>query len=210
MLDQTEGKPVVLIDPNFVTDERVQKIGGNRLERRALRGAVKRKKGRFGMSSRNKALKDTNAPVEIYERTGYCLSFFSAHTVDFQVAGQQIIFMTAEHAYQAAKFTDLNIIQEINYARSPLEAKQIAHRHRDKYRSDWTEKTKLCLYEAVARAKALQHSEVRVLLAKTRGRKIRESAPMDSFWGLGSDGSGRNHAGKIWMKVREDLLSEGG
>ena len=58
--------------------------------------------------------------------------------------------------------------------------------------------------EQILRAKAEQHEEVREVLRKTGNRTIIENSPVDSFWGVGSDGKGENMVGKIWMKIRND------
>ncbi|MCW1888714.1 MAG: NADAR family protein [Candidatus Moranbacteria bacterium] len=124
--------------------------------------------------------------------------------MELEVAGKMHIFMTCEHAYQASKFTDQTIINKIGLAWSAEEAKAIAHAHRDLYRPDWTEQTKLRVMERIFRAKAKQHKSVREYLASTRHRKLVENSPIDDFWGIGSDKTGRNHAGRLWMKIRPD------
>jgi predicted NAD-dependent protein-ADP-ribosyltransferase YbiA (DUF1768 family) len=39
---------------------------------------------------------------------------------------------------------------------------------------------------------------------KTENRLIAEDSPVDDFWGY-TAGTGQNHLGKIWMKLRENL-----
>lgn len=174
----------------------------NRFTRRAIAGDRKRRDKR-PMSRSKQASQD--APVDINERLGYCLSFCSAHAVEYEICGRRGVAMTAEHAYQASKFHNWDITNEVLHALGPEEAKAIAHQHRAHYRPDWSDATKLKLYESIARAKADQHQVVREHLRRTGARKIIANYPGNDFWGLGHDKTGRNHAGKIWVKIRADL-----
>ena len=182
-------------------------IPNTRMFRRAIKAAEKKE----AKSTMKKPKNSAAGPVDIYEQLGYCLSFFSAHTVEYELpymtaSGEMkrdtAVFMTGEHAFQASKFLDREIIQKIIYARSPKEAKEIARRHRKSYRPDWTVQAKLKSYEAIALAKAKQHEEVREALRRSLGRKIIEGSKEDAFWGTGENGHGLNHAGKAWMSVR--------
>jgi ribA/ribD-fused uncharacterized protein len=156
--------------------------------------------------NRSKQASQDAPPVDIHERLGYCLSFFSAHAVEYEICGRRGVAMTAEHVYQASKFEDRGIVNKVLHALGPEEAMAIAHQHRRNYRLDWSDATKLKLYESIARAKADQHQVVREHLRRTGTRKIIANYPDNDFWGLGHDKSGRNHAGKIWMKIRADLF----
>ena len=116
--------------------------------------------------------------------------------------------MTAEHAYQAAKFTDINVIMAIMLAPSAHEAKQIAKEHAHLKRADWNE-VKIPVMEEILRAKLSQHAYVRETLEKTGKIMIVENSPTDSFWGRGPDWKGQNHLGKIWMRLRKQMRVSG-
>lgn len=135
-----------------------------------------------------------------YEGKFYALSNFSAFAVDWE--GRR--WMTAEHAYQAGKFSDRQIILRIFQAPSAHEAKQIARRNAPSRRIDWCDVVKLALMEEILRAKRRQHAYVRETLARTSDMIIVEDSPVDSFWGRGPDWKGENHLGKIWMKLRDE------
>ena len=40
----------------------------------------------------------------------------------------------------------------------------------------------------------------------TKDYIIVEDSPKDNFWGWGKDRTGENHLGKLWMKLRDELL----
>ncbi len=140
-------------------------------------------------------------PVFFYERQFYMFSNFSAFAVIWQ--GQK--WMTSEHAYQAAKFTDPIIQDEIRNALSAYAAKKVARSFDDQRRPDWAE-VKLGVMEDILRAKLAQHAHIQTKLRETGAREIIEDSPTDSFWGCGPDHRGQNHLGKLWMKLRAELL----
>lgn len=43
---------------------------------------------------------------------------------------------------------------------------------------------------------------------KIYDREIVEDSPIDSYWGCGADGLGKNMLGKLLMKLREELKNE--
>lgn len=130
----------------------------------------------------------------------YMFSNFSS----FAVAWRGVVWMTSEHAYQAAKFTDESVILKIKNALSAHEAKTIAHEHEELMDSDFKDK-KISLMKEIVLAKVSQHEYIRNKLLVTQSRAIIEDSPWDAFWGSGVDGLGENHLGKIWMEVREEI-----
>ena len=54
-------------------------------------------------------MKDSKEPVLFYERYFYCFSNFSS----FKVEWRGVLWMTSEHAYQAAHFEDEKIIEKM-------------------------------------------------------------------------------------------------
>jgi ribA/ribD-fused uncharacterized protein len=144
--------------------------------------------------------------ILFYERPAYCLSNFSSHVIDFEVMGIMHIFMTCEHAYQASKFTDKEIINKICYARSAYQAKKFAHEHKDQYRPDWCDEFKLDVMDRITKAKLEQHhDEIAPLLFASGTKVIVENSSQDSFWGWGKDRKGLNWLGEFWMRRRTEL-----
>ncbi len=139
-------------------------------------------------------------PVLFYEREFYCFSNF----LSFAVEWRDKLWMTSEHAYQAAKFDEDNIIEEIRNVRSAHNSKKIARKYSEKIRTDW-DNQKLNIMKDIIRAKLSQHSYIEKKLRQTEDREIIEDSHKDSFWGWGADKNGENHLGKIWMKLRDKL-----
>lgn len=141
------------------------------------------------------------APILFYEGPHYYLSNFSAFAIE--VDGE--IWMTVEHAYQASKFAPecTSIRNQIRTSLSAHEAKQIGKADKDEVRSNW-DNDKLPVMDKLLRAKFAQHPYVQRKLLETDNAQLVEDSPKDSFWGRGQDGSGQNHLGKLWEKIRAD------
>ena len=116
-----------------------------------------------------------------------------------------VLWKTSEHYYQANKFEDKKIMEEIRNTDTPKEASKIGRSHNELIREDWTE-IKDEVMEKVIRAKVEQHKEIQKELISTGNTPIIEDSPIDSYWGCGNDGKGLNKLGKIWMKVRGELM----
>lgn len=140
-------------------------------------------------------------PVLFYERRFYCFSNFSS----FAVVWRDELWMTSEHAYQAAKFSSPLIRRLIQQARSAHDAKQIAHANDQYKRKDW-DSCKVPMMKEICRAKLQQHEFIRRRLLETGTREIIEDSDTDSFWGWGPDQEGQNMLGMIWMELREELI----
>lgn len=141
-------------------------------------------------------------PVLFYMQEFYCFDNFSA----FRVWVWEQDWMTAEHAYQAAKFRHISILYDLIYnARSAHDAKQTAKRFSHHTPFDWQPDRCVSVMEEVLRVKLSQHLYIQRKLLETEDRPIIETSPTDSFWGWGPDKEGENHLGRIWMKLRTKL-----
>lgn len=140
--------------------------------------------------------------ITFYDGSYYLLSNFSAYAVEYN----GLLYPTAEHAYQAQKFTDQVIQEAIRQARNPFQTKIIAEQNKDFIRDDW-EKSKLKVMGEILRCKLEQHEEVRSTLLSTSAQQLIDGTPTDYFWGVGKDKTGQNHLGKIWMRLRQELRS---
>ena len=146
---------------------------------------------------------DTSGKIAaFYGREYYCFSNFSS----FAVLWRGRLWMTSEHAYQAAKFFDTSteFVEMIFYAKSAYSALKFAKALKHLRAKDWEER-KLSIMEEVCRAKLQQHGYIQRKLLQTGLLEIVEDSPGDSFWGWGPDKNGRNELGKIWMKLRSEL-----
>lgn len=141
-----------------------------------------------------------NDPILFYEGEHYMFSNFASFAVEWR----GVVWMTSEHAYQAAKFIDESIIGQIRTARSAHDAKKLAHLHEGAMDPLFGER-KLDIMKEIVALKLAQHDYIKKKLIATGDRLIVEDSPTDSFWGRGPDGTGENHLGKIWMELRREL-----
>jgi len=111
-------------------------------------------------------------------------------------------YPTVEHAYQAAKTTDLNQRKFIREARTPKIAKQLGGGVT--LREDW-EMVKVAVMGTLVLQKFSKNLDLRSRLLAT-GDAILEEGNWwgDNFWGM-FRGKGKNHLGKILMQVRETI-----
>ena len=63
----------------------------------------------------------------------------------------------------------------------------------------------MCAVMEICRQKIIQNSQVREALWVTEGYPIVLDTS-DRFWGLGKRGEGKNNAGKIMMRCRDDFF----
>ena len=139
--------------------------------------------------------------IGFYEREYYCFSNFSSFAVEWR----DRVWMTSEHAYQAAKFDhEPKIQREIAEARSAHDAKRIANEHNHKVPAAFHER-KVELMEAIVRNKLYQHPYIQKKLKETGTMHLVEDSPKDAFWGWGPMRDGDNELGKIWMRLRNEL-----
>ncbi len=139
--------------------------------------------------------------IGFYEDEFYMLSNFSSFAVEWR--GE--LWMTAEHAYQAAKFSDPDIREKIKNARSAHDAKKIAKVYRHFMDIDWHQ-VKVYVMKEILRAKRDQHPYVQKKLEQTKGQDLVETSPRDAFWGWGPNRDGENHLGKLWMELRDEVV----
>lgn len=144
----------------------------------------------------------TEEAVYFYTPRYYAFDNFSAFAVE--IWGRT--FPTVEHAYQWRKYRDDNpeIAEQIFNAKSAYATKKIADANKDGYDESWHDIKELCM-EEIIRAKVNQHEKLQALLKETGDKMIAENSPVDYFWGVGEDGTGKNVMGKILMKLRSEL-----
>jgi hypothetical protein len=111
-------------------------------------------------------------------------------------------WITAEHAYQAAKSFDPAAQNRIDAARSAADAKKLGRSV--SIRPDW-EQVKREVMKDICRSKFALNPALRKQLLGTGAELLVHTAPWDSWWGDGRDGNGRNELGRILMELREEL-----
>lgn len=142
--------------------------------------------------------------IAYYEDEYYMLSNFSSHAIEYL----GVLYMTPEHAYQAAKFNDQEVKDKVRNARSSFRCKAVARQYEKEFQvSNWND-IRISVMEDILRAKVSQHEDVKEALLKTGNAQIVENSPVDYFWGCGADNTGQNEVGKAWVRVREELKSK--
>jgi ribA/ribD-fused uncharacterized protein len=125
------------------------------------------------------------------------------------LAYQDILYPTAEHAYQAAKVESLAIKTAIKNCATPAEAKDYFEIHKIKPAPGWTLAKKLLVMEELLMIKfgGKDPFLTRALLATGDADLVEGNTWNDTFWGQ-SNGSGENHLGRLLMKVREEMIRQ--
>ncbi len=130
-----------------------------------------------------------------------------------EVKGDGILWPTSEHYYQACKIPEwyahpenIKALERIRASDKPLDAKRAGKTV--KLRRDWEAKKQFYMTK-VLRAKFGQHKDLAEALLDTKTATLIEDSPHDHYWGIGSDGSGKNRLGKLLMELRDDLNSRG-
>ena len=143
--------------------------------------------------------------IGFYPREFYPLDNFSS----FKVEWKGYLYSSVEEAYQAARFMGSaeDLVERIKHSHSAHEAQKIAKENRSRQRPDW-EEIKLSVMEELLRLKVRQNPYVKEKLLQTRDYQIVEDSPKDSFWGWGPNRIGENRLGRLWMKIREEMVSD--
>jgi N-glycosidase YbiA len=129
-----------------------------------------------------------------------CFSNFAPYPID--LGGRR--WPTSEHYFQAQKFGDSALQEEVRQARTPREAARLGRSRRHPLRRDW-ERVKEDVMRRAVLAKFTQHADLRAVLLSTGDAVLVEHTENDSYWGDGGDGSGKNRLGDILMSVRDEL-----
>jgi predicted NAD-dependent protein-ADP-ribosyltransferase YbiA (DUF1768 family) len=86
---------------------------------------------------------------------------------------------------------------------------EVIHKYKDvTIRKDW-DANRLDVMKTVLENKFQQNINLQNLLLSTGDMNIIEDSPRDNFWGIGKDGKGHNHLGKILVQLREQLKAFG-
>lgn len=154
----------------------------------------------------DKNMNEIKFDITNYQLSVLPLDNFSA----FGLTMENNYFQTSEHAFQYLKFIDSNyeLAQKIKDSYSPNEARKIAHENSKFKNPDWSKVKYRNMYK-VLKLKAEQNSVVKKKLLATKDYIIAEyCTDNDTDWGLDNNNCGENNLGKIWMKIRDELMKE--
>lgn len=121
-------------------------------------------------------------------------NFYSAKTLY-----EGIEYPSSEHAFQAAKTTDLRWRRLIAALETPAEAKRMGNRV--PLRSDW-EEVRIDVMRKVIKSKFSDTELMKKLKATGDAELIEGNTWRDFFWGI-CNGRGKNWLGKILMEIRK-------
>lgn len=134
--------------------------------------------------------------------------FFLSNFHPSPVIYDGLAYPSSEHAYQAAKFAEIETRKRIAAIHDPGAAKRYAYQTPPTV-PDW-EKRKVTVMREIVFAKFNQHDDLRDRLLATGDVPLEEgNRHGDTFWGT-VNGVGENTLGKILMEIREKnrLLKE--
>ncbi|KAJ7919322.1 hypothetical protein B0H13DRAFT_250359 [Mycena leptocephala] len=135
----------------------------------------------------------------------YGFTNFSAHPVQYK--GKR--YPTSEHLFQAFKFMENrpDIAEKIRKVSDfPRDAFKEARHQRDHVRTDWKD-VNIAMMDIALEHKFSQHQDLRQELLMTGDAELVEDSAEDAFWGVGSNGDGRNELGKALERLRAKLRS---
>jgi ribA/ribD-fused uncharacterized protein len=122
------------------------------------------------------------------------------HICDVMYDG--VIYPSSEHAYQAAKFLDLGIRDDIKNLKEPKEAKKMGRR--EGVRENW-DNIKYDIMEGIIFNKFAFNQDLKNKLLNTKDLYLEETNWWGCvYWGV-CNNTGENNLGKILMNVRNQL-----
>lgn len=146
-----------------------------------------------------------------YERNNPYYEFTNFYAPQGGIEIDDKVWPTTEHYYQAMKFEDPALQEQVRLLATPREAFKFTktRQNRPKIRSDWGIINLDVMRKAVL-AKFSNNPKLKALLLDTGDAVLVEDAgPNDFFYGAGDDCNGENYLGRILMETREKLGGDG-
>lgn len=116
-------------------------------------------------------------------------------------------YITTETYFQAQKFAGTEHEENVRLTAGPRAAAEMGRDRNLPLRADW-ELVKESIMKDALMAKVKQYPKIKELLLSTGDAEIVEHSVNDRYWADGSDGSGKNRLGVIWMEIRKELQDE--
>lgn len=134
---------------------------------------------------------------------GYMSNFYPYQIID----DTGVVWASTEHYYQAMKTLNMTERAVVWAAATAAEAKKLGKPDSGKVtlRKNWA-LLKIVFMEKALEMKFPGDDQLSELLMSTAPAELCEWAPWDKFWGLGPDGKGENHLGRLLMERRTRLL----
>ena len=125
------------------------------------------------------------------------LSNFYPCTITFM----DITYPSVEHAFQASKTLDMNVVEEIAKAPTPGKAKKMGRKV--KLRFDWEDVKEVFMFLLLQKKFAIPKLQ-RKLLATGDAELVEGNNWGDTYWGV-CKGVGKNRLGELLMRVRQEI-----
>lgn len=119
---------------------------------------------------------------------------------------EDLYWPSAEHYYQATKYQGATK-EKIRTCDNPTQARKMGRSIFKRKRSDWKQIRVTVMTRAIY-TKCRTHLEVTEALLETELKPLANNAFGEYFWGVGRDGRGENHYGKVLQNVRDRLRME--
>ncbi|KAG0336526.1 hypothetical protein BG004_008009 [Podila humilis] len=123
-------------------------------------------------------------------------------------------YSTVEHFFQAMKTTDGNECRWIGDAPTAREALTRA-RSSNSLKFWWDQQCRCgdiykerVMYQGLVEKFSIREPKLRNLLMSTGTAQLKEDSPVDSYWGAGKDGKGKNRLGFLLERLRTRLVRE--
>lgn len=114
------------------------------------------------------------------------------------------VWPSSEHYYQAQKFFDEDLKEQVRMAPTPFEAATLARNPKMPLRKDWDE-VKDGVMEKVVRIKFNSYPVLKELILSTNNSHLYEHTKNDCYWADCLDRTGKNRLGEILMKIRSEI-----
>lgn len=110
---------------------------------------------------------------------------------------------TMEHYFQAMKFEGTAHFDKIRNCASPKQAKDLGQSRATPIRSDWDSVKEEVMLKGLR--EKFKDPELKKILLGTGKKELVENSPYDQYWGIGSNGKGKNRLGVLLMQLRTEL-----
>jgi hypothetical protein len=154
----------------------------------------------------NCVTKKPDDTIYFYSKTNKWAFLSNFWICDILIDGKT--YKSTEHYFQAMKFVDPKIQQEIQESTSPSTVYKLANSRTGKYKEfikiNW-ENIKDQVMKDALRAKFTQNADLKKKLIETGNVKLVEASPTDSYWGHGKDKKGLNKLGKLLEEIRDEI-----
>jgi len=143
--------------------------------------------------------------VDYLSRTDSSNPLASYATHAFELDGA--LWPSVEHYYQAMKFENSPLYDDIRCAVDPAAAAKLASKNKKLIRKDWN-KIKRTIMTRGLYIMFRNHPDAATQLLASGKNRLVEKSQYDYYWGCGRDLRGDNTYGVILMEIREKLNKE--